>query len=227
MPAASLISPSIAGTIHSPRALQAALRLPRGAVDFLEVRVDQFADNLDLLRRAIRKLRAPLIITVRHPREGGAAGLNLRTRRALYAEFLPHAALVDLDLRSSGPLRDILHAALESGRKLILSEHRFEATPPLADLIERRRAARIAGAEIFKIASLTRSPADLATLLSFVGRSRNSRPAVSAMGMGEFGKVSRLALARAGSVLNYGYLGEAQVPGQWPALRFRERLAEL
>jgi 3-dehydroquinate dehydratase-1 len=193
----------------------------------LEVRVDRFADNLDPLRRAMDKLRAPLIITVRHPREGGAPGLSLRMRRALYAEFLPHATLVDLDLRSSRSLRDILEAAVKAGKKLVLSYHHFDATPSLADLIKRKAAARRAGADIFKIASLVRSPADFATLLTFVARSRELRPAVSAMGMGEFGKVSRLALARAGSVLNYGYLGNAQVSGQWPALRFRERLAEL
>ena len=47
------------------------------------------------------------------------------------------------------------------------------------------------------------------------------------MGMGEFGKVSRLALASAGSVLNYGYLGDAQLPGQWPAVELKRRLQEL
>jgi 3-dehydroquinate dehydratase-1 len=47
------------------------------------------------------------------------------------------------------------------------------------------------------------------------------------MGMREFGKVSRLALAQAGSVLNYGFLGELQVPGQWPVAVLKERLREI
>src|SRR5687768_1434204 len=148
----SLISPAIVGTIHSPAALRAALRLSPGAVDLLEIRVDHFAAHLPALHRAIGKLHAPLIITVRHPDEGGAPGLSVRTRRALYAEFLPHATLVDLDLRSARPLRDILEAALERGKKLILSWHRFETTPSLAELTRRRVAARKAGADIFKIA---------------------------------------------------------------------------
>jgi 3-dehydroquinate dehydratase-1 len=50
---------------------------------------------------------------------------------------------------------------------------------------------------------------------------------ISVMGMGEYGKLSRLLLARAGSVLNYGYLDVVQVPGQWPAPLLKERLAEL
>ena len=223
----SLISPAIVGTIHSPAALRAALRLSPGAVDLFEVRVDHFAADLTLLRRAIGKLHAPLIITVRHPDEGGAPGLSVRTRRALYAEFLSQATLVDLDLRSARPLRDILEAALQRGKKLILSWHLFERTPSLAELSRRRVAARKAGAHIFKIAAHLRCAADFATLLTFVAHSHGVRPAVSAMGMGELGKISRLALARAGSALNYGYLGEAQVSGQWPAVPFRERLAEL
>jgi 3-dehydroquinate dehydratase-1 len=47
------------------------------------------------------------------------------------------------------------------------------------------------------------------------------------MAMGRFGKVSRLLFAQAGSVLNYTYLGSANASGQWPALQFRQRLAEL
>jgi 3-dehydroquinate dehydratase-1 len=50
---------------------------------------------------------------------------------------------------------------------------------------------------------------------------------LSVMGMGAYGKVSRLLLARAGSVLNYGYLDEPQVSGQWEATLLKQRLAEL
>jgi 3-dehydroquinate dehydratase-1 len=47
------------------------------------------------------------------------------------------------------------------------------------------------------------------------------------MGMGALGRVSRLLLAQLGSVLNYGYLDQATVPGQWPAARLRELIREL
>jgi 3-dehydroquinate dehydratase-1 len=39
--------------------------------------------------------------------------------------------------------------------------------------------------------------------------------------------VSRLALAAAGSCLNYGYLDRRQVPGQWPAERLMELIKEV
>jgi 3-dehydroquinate dehydratase-1 len=46
------------------------------------------------------------------------------------------------------------------------------------------------------------------------------------MGMGQLGCASRLLFAKAGSVLNYGWLGAPQVAGQWGAREFR-RLLEL
>ena len=47
------------------------------------------------------------------------------------------------------------------------------------------------------------------------------------MGMGPLGKVSRLLFAQLGSVLNYGFLHEAQVSGQWEATLLKQRLSEL
>ncbi len=68
------------------------------------------------------------------------------------------------------------------------------------------------------------TPADVARLLEF--QSRQKMP-LSVMGMGKYGKVSRLLFAQAGSVLNYGYLGSAQVAGQWPAVVLKQRIREL
>ena len=67
----------------------------------------------------------------------------------------------------------------------------------------------------------------MAVLLDFLTARRAAAPALSVMGMGAYGKVSRLVFARAGSVLNYGFLDRVQVPGQWPAELLKARLAEL
>jgi 3-dehydroquinate dehydratase-1 len=50
---------------------------------------------------------------------------------------------------------------------------------------------------------------------------------VSAMGMGPVGKLSRLVLARAGSILNYGYLQTPNAPGQWPATELKRLIGEV
>ena len=143
----------------------------------------------------------------------------------LYAQFLPIAAFMDVELRSLPLLQTTTAEAKASGVKLIASSHFFKSTPSLARLTALRSRASSAGADIFKVAALTRSLGDVLTLAAlFV---RPSRMRVSAMGMGAFGKLSRLVLARAGSVLNYGYLDAVQVPGQWPATLLKERLAEI
>ncbi len=222
-----LNSPSVVGTIHSPAALTQALSLKSGQVDYLELRVDHFVDDLDSVRRALPKLKTPLILTVRHSAEGGAGQLRMADRRLLYGEFMEVAALMDVELRSSRALSSILKAARDRGVGIILSHHRFDRTPSLNALKGRLAEARGWGADVFKVATQTESPADVAKLRELLESRRRDDPVVSAMGMGPEGRNSRLILAQAGSVLNYGYLGEAQVSGQWPALALKERLAGL
>lgn len=219
-------TPAVVGTIHSPAALREALRLSPEEVDLLELRVDHFVQDLRSIRRALPQLRCPLIVTVRHPDEGGAAKLDTARRRELYHEFLPAAAWIDVEMRSAKALADVLGEAGECGVGRIVSWHQFSKTPSHQTLDRQWQLARKFAPEIVKFATRTRSRKDLATLISFLA-DRPNRPATSVMGMREFGKVSRLVLAATGSALNYGYLGELQVPGQWPARLLKKRLSEL
>lgn len=218
---------AVVGTLHSASSLSLGLKLRKGALDFLELRVDAFAAgaDLDALEKSVARLKIPLIVTVRHPLEGGAGSLSLARRRALFGRFLPYASLVDVELRSAGALADVIDQTRAQGTAVILSHHDFRATPSLVRLQALRRKAARAGASIFKVAATANTPRDLATLVDFLTKSK--APALAVMGMGAFGKISRLTLGRAGSVLNYGYLDRAQVSGQWPAPLLKERLAEL
>jgi len=63
-------------------------------------------------------------------------------------------------------------------------------------------------------------------LIEFLANEKGALP-LSVMGMGTYGKVSRLVLAQAGSCLNYGYLGAANASGQWPVAALKARIAEL
>ncbi|XHR28766.1 MAG: type I 3-dehydroquinate dehydratase [Chthoniobacteraceae bacterium] len=224
----TLLSGSVVGTIYSQDSLEAALRLSPGEVDFLEIRVDELAAKAARLEKALAGLQAPLILTVRHPGEGGAGELGTARRRELFERFLPHAALVDVELRSAGALGGVIEAAQARGAGVILSHHDFHRTPPLEKLEELRAKAAELGATVFKLAAVARTPAEAARLLGFLAAPRASRKLkLAVMGMGRYGKVSRLALGASGSVLNYGYLAEPQVSGQWPAVLLKERLREL
>lgn len=216
---------NVVGTVHSSAGLEAALRLTPAHVDLVEARVDAFADRPDQLLPFIPKLQVPLIVTVRHHLEGGSIALPVSNRKRLYELFLPHAAFIDIELRSLRALSPILDQARARGVKIILSYHNFHTTPARSRLSELVCRAADAGADVIKIATTTSTPRDLANLLSIF--QRTSQIPLSVMGMGQLGKVSRLLFARAGSVLNYGFLDKAQVPGQWPAELLKERLAEL
>ena len=221
-------SGTVVGTIHNSNALAAALKLSRKAVDYLEVRVDAFArgGGLDALEKALPSLKSPLLITVRHPLEGGGNALTLAQRRALFARFLPFASLVDVELRSAAALKNVTAQARSEGVGVVLSHHDFQKTPAPARLEALRRAAVRAGCDIFKVATVTHTSYDLVTLLEFLTARRSSSLPLAVMGMGAFGKISRLVLGKSGSVLNYGYLDKPQVPGQWPVALLKERLGE-
>jgi 3-dehydroquinate dehydratase-1 len=133
----------------------------------------------------------------------------------LFQSFLPYASLLDVELRSVRALPDIVSSAHASGVKLVLSSHHFRSTPSPARMLELQRQAFEAGADLFKVAALASTAPMLARLLNFIARP--SRRPRAVMGMGVFGPVSRLALAKAGSALNYGYLDRPNAPGQWEA----------
>ena len=218
---------AVVGTIHSVASLTAAARLRAGQCDWLELRVDHFFPDTDALRRKAATLPLPCIVTVRHGSEGGkAAGMSLRQRRALYGDFMEVGAMVDIELRQATGMRDVIRDAKQAGVGVILSSHDFLRTPGPARLRELALRAADAGADIFKSAAMTRTAADLAKLIDFLANEKTPLP-LAVMGMGPFGKISRLALAQAGSCLNYGYLGTPNASGQWPAALLKARIAEL
>lgn len=218
-------TPQIVGTIHSAGSLRRAGRLSQGAVDFLEARVDHFLGDLQSLIHRLPRLSAQCIVTVRHPLEGGAAPITDAQRILLFRQFIPLAAIFDVELRSAEKLGPLCLEAKAAGVALILSHHDFLRTPPLEKMRDARDRAYSAGANVFKIAAKVATLAELGRLVSFL--SEPSKIPLAVMGMGKFGKISRLLLAQGGSVLNYGFLDQPQVSGQWEATLLKKRLAEL
>jgi 3-dehydroquinate dehydratase-1 len=108
---------------------------------------------------------------------------------------------------------------------LIVSDHHFSRTPALEVLRRRLKLAQLVEPDVIKVAAAAKSPRDVSRLLDFLVTGPQGRLAV--MGMGPYGQVSRLVLGSCGSVLNYGYLHEALVPGQWEATELKKRLMEV
>lgn len=212
----------IAGVISSWPDLDRALRM-RNPPDLFELRLDAFGAKISALRPHIEKLGAEIIITARHPQEGGANRLSARKRRELLLSFLPSATWVDIEVRSASVLSAVLQAARKNGVRTILSFHDFRGTPSPPRLDELAHQAAALGADLFKVATRTDTPAQLTTLLDFFERSRRLQNVV-AMGIGKLGRKSRLELARRGCPLNYAHLGVPRVAGQLSIAELRRAL---
>jgi 3-dehydroquinate dehydratase-1 len=205
--------PWVVGVIASRADLERAARMRRPP-DLFELRLDRLAGMADEVENVSPKLRAPLIITARHPHEGGARKLRLRHRRDLLARFLNHAVYIDVELRSAPALRSLLKLAENKNVRRIISLHNFKSTPSARILAAKAREAKSQGADIFKVATRTDTPTELGRLLEFITKNRvDVRLAV--MGIGRLGAISRVLLARAGSVLIYASVGAVtDVEGQ-------------
>jgi 3-dehydroquinate dehydratase-1 len=203
----------VVGVIASPADLNRAIRIRRPP-DLFEVRLDCLANIVEQLETKLPRLRAPLIMTARHPREGGANKLSLRERRNLLSRFLPHAKYVDVELRTAFALDSLLRLAGQKKVRRIISFHNFKSTPSLPTLRTKEQAAERHAADIFKVATRTDTPLEVSRLLSFL-TNRNIELPVSAMGIGKLGAISRVLLTRAGSALVYGSITrESNIEGQ-------------
>jgi 3-dehydroquinate dehydratase-1 len=209
--------PNVVGVIHTAGGFLAA-GVP--SLDAVEVRVDALPDPPSL--RQVAELPVAAIVTVRRFDEGGIRAMSEEERFARYFALLPSASAIDLEMRSAESMQDVIGAVRREGKTLILSCHDFEATPPLARLQEMCARMRGMGADIVKVATRTEKPSEVATLLALL---ENSSGPLAVMGMGALGRASRLLFAKAGSALNYGWLDQPQVPGQWSAKQFIELLA--
>ena len=202
----------VVGVITTVDELQLAARMSHPP-DLFEIRLDHLIVIQSELERKMSILPAPLIITARHPREGGANNLSMPRRRELLLRFLPQADYVDVELRSANALRSLLDAARKKNIRRIISFHDFKSTPTVRSLCSKARAAKSLGADIFKVATRTDTPAQLARLLDFAANV-DVDLALSVMGIGKLGRKSRRELMRRGSVLNYAHLGRRHIAGQ-------------
>jgi 3-dehydroquinate dehydratase-1 len=181
--------------------------------DLFELRLDHVLPILDRVESDISVLPAPVIVTARHGREGGANNLSARQREELLLRFLPYAELVDVELRSADALRAVLELARKKHVRRILSFHDLKSTPTARSLCTKAKAARRLGADIFKVATRTDTPAQLERLLDFAAHKHVDLP-LGVMGIGKLGALSRRLLPRLGSVLAYAPVMKPRLQGQ-------------
>ena len=196
---------ALVGVIASTDELRLATKM-RAPPNLFELRLD----HLPSLRESqLPRLRRPLIITARHPAEGG----KKCDRKNLLRKFLPYAKFVDIELRSTRELREIWTEAHRLGVSRICSVHDFKRTPELSVLRKQFNRSRKANANVFKLVTRADSLRDLFNLFEFLSTQSRLMP-VCVMAVGKFGSISRLLFREAGSTFIYAPLRHALYEGQ-------------
>ena len=166
----------------------------------------------------------PLLLTARHPDEGGEYQLGAADRCSLLLHFMPLANAVDIELRAMADMQPVVTAARELGVAVVVSSHDFQGTPSEQQLRDTVQQATEGGADAVKIATRTDDTASLLRLLSLLAARHPDDIPLIVMGMGRLGRASRLAAVACGSPLAYGHLGHANISGQWHAVELAEAL---
>jgi len=218
--------PRVVGTIRNLATLRVDAAALRRQCDAVEVRLDKIGPDAPDWPDLCSVLEAggiPVIVTLRAAAEGGSwTGPEPRREEILLAA-LERVSAVDIEL-AAAIRTTVCRQAARLARTLIVSYHNFEFTPPLPDLADIVRRARMDPVCVPKLAAMIRSPADTDALLRLLGQERAAGP-LCVIGMGGPGSETRIAFPVAGSCLAYGFIDEPVAPGQIPAARLKAEIA--
>jgi len=181
-----------------------------------EVRLDYLDEPTPDLKRLFRSLPGPVIATNRLATEGGRWTGTEADRLALLSEALNlGVTCLDLELAADAGFRREIWTR-RGPTKLILSWHDFAGTPDTIRLEAVLEEMLAAEADIVKLVTLAREPADNLRMLSLIPRARARGKEIIAFCMGPLGKWSRVAAPLVGSWLTFAPFSKtgASAPGQ-------------
>lgn len=211
--------------------LSDAVLLRKEKPDIVEWRADFFWEedglrDFSLIMGTAKKLRIflediPLIFTIRSIEEGGNAKVSLEVYESIIREISKKslADAVDIEIfKFSGQeerLDRLVGDIRKSGLTIIMSNHDFNKTPSIEEMIKRLQMMEIAGADIAKLAVMPQERQDVMDLMNatFLADQTLGIPIIT-MSMGELGKSSRVSGSVTGSCLTFAAKGKASAPGQ-------------
>eukprot|EP00924_Labyrinthula_sp_SR-Ha-C_P013510 snap_masked-scaffold_5-processed-gene-5.28-mRNA-1 protein AED:0.02 eAED:0.07 QI:0/-1/0/1/-1/1/1/0/239 len=141
------------------------------------------------------------IFTVRDLKRA-ETGFSIERLHLLHLGANNQASYVDLEYEAPKKYKEqVLQAAKESGCEVIVSYHNYEETPSTEELKELIDECYKFGGSIAKVATKALSKKDSSRLLSLYSEYEPGK--VIILGMGEFGKISRVASIYLGSLLTF------------------------
>jgi len=201
---------------------QAAEREYKDGATFFEFRLDYLPNpvaGLELIRK-FRRVHpdTQILATCRHERAGGHFSGSLDKQLSiLTASAQAGATLVDVEIETAEKFEEKLEL-LRKLAVLVISYHNFTSTPGLEAVLRRLRKVP---ADVYKIASTARKPADNLRLMQLVRGHEDLSLVVLAMS--EVGTPSRVLAPSMGSLFTYASPCEhaGTAPGQLSARLLR------
>ncbi len=196
--------------------------------DIIELRVDMFEDrSIEKIKSMLREIKARdlmSILTIRAKWEGGATEIDDTEREKIIRECIDLVDYVDIELSSHDLIEKMRELIKEKGKNLIISYHDFEKTPAdevIKSIIDKSFKY---GADIAKYAFYTTTHEDVGRLLTITYDYYKRGKKLIAIGMGELGKITRVAGYFFGSIITYTFIGSSVAPGQISIDKLEEEL---
>lgn len=189
-------------------AFRTLAQAPAGPV-LVELRADRL--GCEEVEAIVRRTPRPLIVTVRHTRDGGRfTGSEEERERSLRAALGAGARFVDVEW--DRPLAALADDPVLRDR-VILSDHGVPCR--VTALRERHRALVSRRAAAHKIVADATEVDQVLAVRELLREQRTTQAPLAAFALGEAGSLSRLLAPSWGSWASYGALGEATAPGQY------------
>ncbi|HEX54921.1 MAG: type I 3-dehydroquinate dehydratase [Candidatus Altiarchaeales archaeon] len=196
--------------------------------DLVELRLDYVSDIDEISQ--IGKIEKPVIVTCMPRWEGGNFDGSDEKRINILLKALDFSEYITVELMTEKRLRDgLIERARENNKKVILSYHDFNGTPPINKILEILERERGEGADIAKVAFMPRNYEDVLEVMRALVIKKNDNKfgiPIIAVSMGEIGKVSRILAPILGSYLTYASIekGRESAPGQLTVNELRQIL---
>ncbi len=194
-------------------------------IDIIELRIDQFSNlDIDYIIEQSKKVKGKgfyLLATVRSKEEGGT-DIPDEERFEIFSEIVNFADILDIELTSEKINKDVINLTKKHEKLSLVSYHDFEKTPPEEEIQEIIDRANSLNPDIIKYAFNVRTFEDVGRIMSITHKNRDKK--LVAIGMGELGKITRVAGYFFGSLISYTFIGKSFAPGQIEAEKLIEEM---
>ncbi|MCB6992258.1 type I 3-dehydroquinate dehydratase [bacterium 210820-DFI.6.37] len=182
------------------------------------------------------ELDMPLIFTIRTAKEGGRADVT-KDEYFFINELIAEGAMTDfIDIETfdapgkvdEARIREFIRHAHDHGTKVLLSNHDFEKTPDLEEMLARYFVMQELEGDVMKLAVMPHKEDDVFYLLEVAAMMRDTYARIPfiAISMGELGASTRICGGEFGSVITFAAGADASAPGQMDAATLSQHLSQ-